>query len=70
MNDEPQPSDARISNPFDTFTNIGVADALMSWAADQRERQAWGDEDYWTYRYRANLLEAAAVRLGGTVDPQ
>lgn len=57
-------------NPFaidapvrQTFTDEGVADALARWAADQRERQAWRDEDERTYRYRADLLEAAAERL-------
>lgn len=58
------------TNPFRNYTDAGVAGALLSWARDQRERQSWDDDDRATYSFRANLLEAAAVRLGGTVDPQ
>lgn len=32
---------------------------LSEWASDQREREAWGDADKSTYRFRANVLESA-----------
>lgn len=48
----------RHSNPFLKFSDEGVIQAARRWAADQRERQAWRDEDMTTYRYRAELLEA------------
>ena len=47
---------------------IGFADETLlgmldDWVSDQRQREAWNDGDRATYRYRANLLEAAADRI-------
>ena len=36
---------------------------LDVWAADQRQRESWGDEDRGTYRYNAETLEVAAAEI-------
>lgn len=58
--------DAPVRVPFD---DEGVCKALDSWAADQRERQAWKDRNSQVYKHRADLLEAAAVRLRRAAKP-
>lgn len=53
----------RIDNNVLDFPDDVLLGMLDRWAADQRERQSWNDEDHATYRYCANLLEAAADRI-------
>jgi hypothetical protein len=64
MSDEAEyPRQRKGPNPFLKFADERVADALDSWAQDQRQRETWRDGDTNTYRYRANLLEASAARI-------
>ena len=50
-------------NQFARHTDEQLLDALRRWAADEREREGWRDEDKATYNYRAALLEEAVRRL-------
>lgn len=45
------------------FTDEGVMQHIGRWCDAEREKEAWRDGDTNTYRYRANLLEAAVVRF-------
>lgn len=56
-------------NPFERQADDDIAATLETWAADQRQRETWRDGDTNTYRYRANLLEAAAARLHAPAPP-
>lgn len=44
------------------FSDEGVMRSIESWLDGEREKEDWHDGDTQTYRYRANLLEAALVR--------
>lgn len=39
--------------------------SLREWAADQREREGWNDNDRSAYHYRAMVLEGALAELAG-----
>jgi hypothetical protein len=56
----PAPSDADRARGFG---RPHLDRYLREWAADQREREGWKDADRGTYRFRANVLEAALSEI-------